>query len=64
MRCSHGATVGRLDDDALFYLRSRGIPDAEARDVLIDAFIRDLIDAIEPHSLRTTSTPCSVGVAP
>lgn len=52
VRCSHGATIGRLDDEALFYLRSRGIPDAEARDLLVDAFTHDLVDAIEPHSLR------------
>lgn len=52
VRCSHGATVGRLDDEALFYLRSRGIPGVEARDLLVDAFTRDLLDGVEPHSLR------------
>ena len=38
LRCAHGATVGRLDDDALFYLRSRGIPHDESRRMLIDAW--------------------------
>ena len=52
MRCTHGATVGRLDDDALFYLRSRGIALAEARTMLIDAFIRDITDAIAHESMR------------
>src|SRR5690606_13444515 len=33
VRCTHGATVGRLDDDAVFYLRSRGIPEAAAREM-------------------------------
>jgi len=52
VRCTHGATVGRLDDDALFYLRSRGIPLDESRTILIDAFVREITDAIEPVSLR------------
>ena len=53
VRCAHGATVGRLDDDALFYLRSRGIPLEMARTMLIGAFIRDVTDAIPHPSLRT-----------
>jgi Fe-S cluster assembly protein SufD len=52
VRCVHGATVGRLDDDALFYLRSRGVPVAAARAMLIEAFAREVLDAIEPASLR------------
>jgi Fe-S cluster assembly protein SufD len=52
VRCTHGATVGRLDDDALFYLRSRGIPLYESRTMLIDAFVHEITDAIEPASLR------------
>jgi Fe-S cluster assembly protein SufD len=52
VRCTHGATVGRLDDDALFYLRSRGIPRDESRTMLIDAFVHEITDAIEPASLR------------
>lgn len=65
VRCTHGATVGRLDDDALFYLRSRGIALARARTMLIDAFVRDITDAIacEPvraHvAARITTTPRS-----
>ena len=57
VRCTHGATVGRLDDDALFYLRSRGIPLDESRTMLIDAFVREITDAIEPASLRDHSRP-------
>jgi Fe-S cluster assembly protein SufD len=52
VRCTHGATVGRLDDDALFYLRSRGVPLDESRAMLIDAFVHEITDAIEPASLR------------
>jgi Fe-S cluster assembly protein SufD len=50
--CTHGATVGRLDDDALFYLRARAIPLDESRTMLIDAFVREITDAIAPASLR------------
>jgi Fe-S cluster assembly protein SufD len=52
VKCSHGAAVGRLDDDALFYLRSRGIPAAEARAVLITAFAQEMVDLIGPDALR------------
>ena len=52
VRCTPGATVGRLDDNALFYLRSRGIPLGESRTMLIDAFVREITDAIAPASLR------------
>ncbi|MBK5223780.1 MAG: Fe-S cluster assembly protein SufD [Acidimicrobiia bacterium] len=52
VRCTHGATVGRLDDDALFYLRSRGIPRTEARAMLITAFADEIIDHLTPASLR------------
>lgn len=53
VRCTHGATVGRLDDDALFYLRSRGIGLEKARTMLIDAFILDIVDAIANESVRS-----------
>jgi Fe-S cluster assembly protein SufD len=52
VRCTHGATVGRLDDEALFYLRSRGVEADLARSMLIDAFIREVIDTVKPKSLR------------
>lgn len=52
VRCTHGATVGRLDDQALFYLRSRGIPAPLARRILIEAFTSEITDAVEPASLR------------
>ena len=44
--CSHGATVGELDETLLFYLRSRGIDEAEARTMLIDAFLVDTLEEI------------------
>lgn len=44
--CAHGATVGQLDDDALFYLRARGVPMAMARAMLLDAFTEDLLSRL------------------
>lgn len=52
VRCAHGATVGRLDDDALFYLRSRGVPFSEARSMLVAAFADEITSGITPASLR------------
>jgi Fe-S cluster assembly protein SufD len=46
VKCSHGATAGEIDDDALFYLRSRGIDADAARGLLIDAFVGDAIEQI------------------
>ena len=52
MRASHGATVGRLDDDALFYLRSRGIPEPTARELLIDAFTGEIVEMVDQTEVR------------
>ncbi|MBA3725918.1 MAG: Fe-S cluster assembly protein SufD [Armatimonadetes bacterium] len=52
VRCTHGATIGRLDEDALFYLRSRGIDKTDARNLLIYAFASDVIDRIKIPELR------------
>ncbi|OAG72755.1 Fe-S cluster assembly protein SufD [Gluconobacter japonicus] len=52
VKCSHGATVGALDDEQLFYLRSRGIPEAEARDILVRAFLLDALDLVTDETLR------------
>ncbi len=52
VKCGHGATVGRLDDDALFYLRARGIGANEARALLVRAFAGELVDRVEHDGLR------------
>lgn len=52
VKCGHGATTGQLDERALFYMRSRGIPEDEARMMLIQAFMVDVIDTIALESLR------------
>ena len=52
VKCSHGATVGELDAEQLFYLRSRGIPDAEARSMLVRAFLAEALDAVTDETAR------------
>ena len=52
VKCGHGATVGDLDDEALFYLESRGLPAPEARQMLIAAFAADALDRVENKDLR------------
>lgn len=52
VRCTHGATVGQVDADAIFYLRSRGIAHREARRLLTLAFAQEITDRINPASLR------------
>ncbi len=52
VRCSHGATIGDLDDDQLFYLRARGIDAVTARAMLVQAFLMEAIDEIQKVSVR------------
>ncbi|HMM12158.1 MAG TPA: Fe-S cluster assembly protein SufD [Bacteroidales bacterium] len=52
VKCSHGATIGQLDEDAMFYLRSRGISRANARLLLMYAFAADIVNEIEIEPLR------------
>ena len=52
VKCSHGATVGELDRNQIFYLRSRGVPEAEARAILVQAFLTEALDAIGDDGFR------------
>jgi Fe-S cluster assembly protein SufD len=54
VKCAHGAAVGDLDLESLFYLRSRGLPESEARALLMRAFLGDAIDEIENEEFRAT----------
>lgn len=51
VKCSHGATAGELDSDALFFLRTRGIPEEEARKMLVEAFLYEALETIEIPAL-------------
>ena len=52
VQCSHGSTTGAIDEEALFYLRSRGVPAGAATDLLVLAFLAEAIDEIEAEELR------------
>ncbi len=52
VKCTHGATIGQLDDDALFYLRARGINKEAAQDILTHAFASDILERIKVAPLR------------
>ncbi|MDE2134491.1 MAG: SufD family Fe-S cluster assembly protein [Alphaproteobacteria bacterium] len=52
VKCAHGAAVGDLDPESLFYLRSRGIPEREARRLLVRAFLEEAVEPIEDGGLR------------
>jgi Fe-S cluster assembly protein SufD len=52
VKCSHGATTGQLDDEALFYLRSRGLRPGTARLLMLQAFAGDVIEQIRDESVR------------
>jgi Fe-S cluster assembly protein SufD len=54
VKCSHGATVGQLNAEALFYLRSRGISEAGAKKILLHAFAGEVINQISCESFRKT----------
>ena len=56
VQCRHGATVGQLDEAALFYLRSRGVDEETARRMLIEAFAAEIVASAEPRELRTYLT--------
>lgn len=52
VKCSHGASTGLMDDNALFYLRSRGIPEKEAKMLLMNAFVDDVLENIRIEALK------------
>lgn len=61
VKCSHGATVGDLDADAMFYLTSRGIEADAARRLLIEAFIAEVLDGVQGDALRAACRSRLVG---
>ena len=53
VKCSHGCTIGKLDQDAMFYLKARGISEQNARALLLHAFAVDILDQIKDEEIRT-----------
>ncbi len=64
VQCRHGATIGTLDDDHLFYLRSRGLDEAAARTLLTFAFCRDLIGRVPLAPVRDAAESLVAGALP
>ena len=58
VKCKHGSTIGQLDPQQLFYLRSRGIPMDVARHVLIYAFASEMIELVELDEVKQSLLPC------
>ncbi|MEA2163314.1 MAG: Fe-S cluster assembly protein SufD [Thermoanaerobaculia bacterium] len=52
VKCNHGSTIGQLDEEALFYLRSRGIDEVEARNLLVYAFASEIVERIKIDAVR------------
>jgi Fe-S cluster assembly protein SufD len=53
VKCTHGATIGQIDEVALFYLRSRGIDEASSRKLLLSAFAGECLDRMKPGAARS-----------
>ena len=56
VKCSHGCTIGQLDESAMFYLRSRGIPEKEARALLMFAFSNNVMDSVKIPEIKNRIT--------
>lgn len=52
VKCSHGSTTGQLDEDAVFYLRARGLSEKSARSLITQAFIDEVVDKVEQKEVR------------
>lgn len=52
VKCSHGASTGSIDEDSLFYLRARGIPESKAKALLLNAFVHEITNRIEIEELK------------
>ena len=61
VKCTHGAAVGQMDEEALLYLRTRGIPLEAARGLLVYAFVHEMVDRIELEPLRAQLEPLVAG---
>jgi Fe-S cluster assembly protein SufD len=52
VKCNHGSTIGQIDEEALFYLRSRGLGEDESRGLLVHAFASEIVDRIRVEPVR------------
>lgn len=56
VKCSHGCTIGQLDDDALFYMKTRGIPEKEAKALLMYAFANNVLESVKIPEIKARIT--------
>lgn len=56
VKCTHGATIGQIDEDAIFYLRSRGIGEEASRDIILNAFTNETLDSMGVESVKNYCT--------
>lgn len=56
VKCSHGCTIGQLDEKAMFYMQSRGIPEKEAKALLMYAFTNEVIESVKIPALKARIT--------
>ena len=52
VKCSHGSTTGKLNKDAIFYLRSRGLDLKSARELLLNGFVNDIIEEVKNKDIK------------
>ena len=52
VKCSHGCTIGQLDEDALFYMKTRGIPEKEAKALLMYAFANNVLESVKIPEIK------------
>ncbi|MCD4751923.1 MAG: SufD family Fe-S cluster assembly protein [Anaerolineaceae bacterium] len=52
VRCSHGATISQIDDEIVFYLKSRGVDEATARKLIVNGFFEEILDKINDDKMR------------
>ena len=52
VKCSHGSTTGQIDEEAVFYLRARGISEKSAKSLLINGFVGEVVDQISNEIIR------------
>jgi Fe-S cluster assembly protein SufD len=54
VRCTHGATIGQLDEEQLFYLKSRGLPETAAGQMIVEGFFAEVLEEVPLEGLRAT----------
>ena len=64
VQCAHGATIGQLDENMVFYLRSRGLDEATARGLLTWGFAREIVDAVDDENVREWLADAALAALP